>query len=175
MRRSVISILAGTTAACLLLAVLLQAQTLTTPQRDRVVPTITTAPSSCNYSATLSVLPSQSQVNVGETLVVTCSLSVSEGCSFLIYDLSLQQRGDDAPVLMYVSPPTHTVGPPVGSPFSYQLTAVSTGTVILRGQAYGERNCGYGYSWSYICGRPEPVQVRQWLYRIRLPVIYRGQ
>jgi len=137
-----------------------------------ITPTLepTVAPSPV-FSATMAITPSQSSVDIGDTLVVTVSISVSQGCDYPIYELTLQQTSDDGGEFAYVSPPTHTVGPPVTNPFVYTLTAVHPGTLSLNGRAYGERYCGDYFNWEYVTGNSGLIHIRQpwhWLY---LPLI----
>ncbi len=170
--RPIILILSGAAAAFWLLIFL-----LTTPAMNRqalasnalaVTPEATPSPV---FSATMAITPSQSWVHIGDTLVVTVSISVSEGCLYPIYELALQPASGDGGEFAYVSPPTHTVGPPVTNPFVYRLMAVHPGTLSLNGQAYGERYCGDYWNWRYVTGNSDPIQIIQpshWLY---LPTI----
>jgi hypothetical protein len=109
------------------------------------------------FSAQVNVAPAASEVAIGETLVVTVSVDVVQGCQFPIYELTLRPS---APVFAYTSPLTHTVGPPVGNPFAYTLTAVEAGTVTFEAVAYGERNCNDYWNWQYLNGGSGPVRVR---------------
>jgi hypothetical protein len=172
--RSVIAILSYATAAFLLFTFFLTTQATIEPQRDDVAPLATATPTNTPspvFSVTMAVLPSQRQVEISDTLVVTVSISVSEGCHFPIYELTLEQCSNEGPTFAYLSPPTHTVGPGVANPFSYTLTAVSTGTVVFGGRAYGERYCGDFWDWTYVSGVSEFVRVGEWPYRMYFPVI----
>lgn len=121
------------------------------------------------FSATVHVLPSTTVLNVGETLEVRVAISVSERCRFPIYELTLNQ---DPPLLVYHSPPTATVGPPVSNPFVYTLTAVKPGRVVLNAVAYGERYCEDYWLWHYLSGSSAPVTV--WApHRVYLPFLSR--
>ena len=146
-------------------------------QPDDIAPLATAIPTdtpSPVFSATMAIVPSQRQVAISDTLVVTVSISVSEGCQFPIYELVLEQYGVDEPISEFLSPPTHAVGPGVANPFSYTLTAVSTGTVVFGGRAYGERYCGDYWNWIYVTGASQSVRVGKWPYRIHLPMICQG-
>jgi hypothetical protein len=121
------------------------------------------------FSATVHVLPSTTTLRVGERLSVRVDLSVSEGCRFPIYELTLDQ---DPPLLVYTSPSTATVGPPVSNPFTYTLTAVKPGRLVLNAVAYGERYCGDYWNWRYLRGASEPVTVRA-PHRVYLPLLSR--
>lgn len=134
-----------------------------------VEPTVT--PPAPVFSATMSIVPSQVQLAVGESIVVTVAIAVSQGCSFPIYELSLQQSSSNGGAFAYVSPPTHTVGPPVSNPFTYTLTAITTGTVTFSGQAYGERYCGDYWAWTYVNGVSQAVQIGDWPHEVYLPVV----
>ena len=124
--------------------------------------------------AEMDIVPSRRQVAISDTLVVIVSISVSEGCQFPIYELALEQCGVDEPIFEFSSPATHTIGPGVTNPFSYTLTAVSTGTVVFHGRAYGERYCGDFWNWIYVTGVSDFVRVGEWPYRIHLPMICQG-
>ena len=174
--KRIILILAGATATFLLLIFSLTAPSMNSQALASgalvITPTLepTVAPSPI-FSATMAITPSQSSVAIGDTLVVTVSISVSQGCDYPIYELTLQQTSDDGGEFAYVSPPTHTVGPPVTNPFVYTLTAVHPGTLSLNGQAYGESYCGDHWNWQYVTGDSGLIHIRQpwhWLY---LPLI----
>jgi hypothetical protein len=123
------------------------------------------------FSATMSIIPNQIQLAVGESVVVTVTIAVSQGCSFPIYELSLQQSSPNGGAFTYVSPSTPTVGPPVSNPFTYTLTAVTTGTVTLNGQAYGERYCGDYWAWTYVNGVSPFIQIGDWPHQVYMPVV----
>jgi hypothetical protein len=131
--------------------------------------------SSTVFSATVEVIPAVTELRMSETLVVTVSVSTSEGCIFPIYELTIGQGGGDAPIFEYVSPPTATVGPPVSNPITFTLTAVSTGTVTFGAVAYGERYCGDYWQWTYLRGESEPVTVWLEKYQIYLPMIVKNE
>ena len=131
--------------------------------------------SSTVFSATVEVIPTVTELRVSETLVVTASVSTSEGCIFPIYELALGQGGGDAPVFEYISPPTATVGPPVSNPITFTLTAVSTDTVSFSALAYGERYCGDYWQWTYLRGESEPVTVWLEKYQFYLPMIMKNE
>ncbi|MBE2197778.1 MAG: hypothetical protein IAE79_04145 [Anaerolinea sp.] len=174
--RRIILILTGAAAAFLLLAFLLIAPSMNSKALASndlaVTPTMTpTATPSPVFSATMAVTPSQSWVDIGDTLVVTVSVSVSQGCQYPIYELALQQVSGDGGEFAYVSPPTHTVGPPVTNPFVYTLTAVNTGTVSFNGQAYGERYCGDYWNWTYVNGVSAIIYIGMEPYLVYLPMI----
>ena len=177
MRRIILSII-STIMAFSLLLILLNVQAmdnspLTTPT---TVPPPTEAPPTSTpeypvFSATMSIIPSQNQVAISDTLVVTISIDVSEGCSFSVYELNLTQSGADGGIFTYTSPSTPLVIAPRNSPYSYTLTAITTGTVVFSGSAYGERNCGDGFVWTYVNGESTLVRVGEWPYQLHLPIV----
>jgi len=175
-RRISMPILVYVITAFFLLTLILAAQT--TASRGQaslaplITPTLTSTPSPV-FSATMTIMPSKSQLAISETLTVTISISVSQGCQFPIYELTLGQLGSDGPAFAYRSPSTHTVGPPVSNPFSYTLAAISTGTVVFYGRAFGERYCGDYWNWTYVSGRSRPVRVGPWPYQAYLPIVRR--
>jgi hypothetical protein len=115
-------------------------------------PTATYTPTPV-FSATLSVVPSQTEVLVGETVDVVVHVEVSEGCEYPVFEWRLTQASEDGGALAYTMPITQTVGPPVTNPFTYTLTALTAGTVSLDARAYGERYCGDFWNWVYVHGR----------------------
>jgi hypothetical protein len=122
------------------------------------------------FTATVSVMPSATILELGQTLDVAVSVKTSEGCSFPIYEMTLSQ---DVPLFDHVSPPTPQVGPPVSNPFTYTLTAVSTGTVTFDALLYGERYCGDFWVWTYLGGESRPVTVALEKHSIYLPLLFR--
>jgi len=60
----------------------------------------------------------------------------------------LSQQGDTS--FRFDSPAK--VGPPVAQQTVYTLTALAPGTTTLAASAYGERNCGDGWQWTYVNG-----------------------
>ncbi len=134
--------------------------------------TLTPSPTSLtsSVSVTVEVIPTTTLLTVGEPLSVAVHIydHSTEGCYFVPYDLTLSQQGDDAPIFGYVSPPV--VGPPVSNPTPFTLTAITTGTVILRASAYGEMYCGF-WQWTYFTGESGPIVVALEKRQIYLPII----
>jgi len=176
MQRISMPILVYVIAALFLLTLILAAQATASRGPAFPAPLLTPTPTGTPFpifSATMAVIPSAHQLALSETLTVTISISVSEGCQFPIYALTLDQHSSDGPAFAYRSPSTHTVGPPVSNPFSYTLTATSTGTVVFYARAFGERYCGDYWNWTDVSGKSEPVRVGPWPYHAYLPAIQR--
>lgn len=119
-----------------------------TPCGGTVTPTYTPTPTPYAgvFSATLHLEPSVTTLTVGEPLVVAFNLDV-EGCVYASYDLTLEQVGGT--LLQHINPADPVIGPPVSYPAVFELQAIQSGTVQLRGKLYGEVNC-QGWQWQYI-------------------------
>lgn len=134
-------------------------------------PTSTAVSTPAVFTATLDVTPDRQHVLLGETLVVTLSLTVSEGCQYPVYEATLTQSGHNLPAFAYVDPISETVGPGVAMPFSYTLQAIAPGYVTLDAQLYGEQNCGNGWQWTYVSGTSPSIKIGNWPYKLQLPAI----
>lgn len=118
-------------------------------------PTFTATPNPIFDVRVIVTLP-KTTIQVGEiiTAVVTID-NRSVGCQYPVYDLTLSQQG--ATIFRFDSPPV--VGPPVYTQTIYTLTAITTGTGTLQATAYGERNCGTGWQWTYVNGSSPQLTV----------------
>ena len=63
-----------------------------------------TATPTVEFSATLRLSPSRTVVAVGQTLRLTADLSVVEGCSYGIMDLTVHEDADGEPLFAHVDP-----------------------------------------------------------------------
>jgi hypothetical protein len=124
------------------------------------------------FTATMYVVPNQSLGNIDDTFYVRVAIEVSQGCVYPIYDLTLRQAGDDAPIF---DPDTETVGPGVANPYTFTLHAISPGTVTFEALAYGERNCGDYWNWRYVGGASTPVTILPHLNRVYFPFAWREE
>ena len=144
------------------------------PQSPAITPTPSVTPSVTPFidpfSATLTITADQPVVAFGEELLVTIDLDVVEGCQYPVFEISLYQDGDDAPLFTYIDPPATVVGPPVSFPFTYRLLAVNSGQITLRAQTYGERNCNDFWAWTYL-GSSMPITVSGSTSRTYLPLL----
>lgn len=111
-------------------------------------PTITSTPSPV-FDVRVNVEVSQTTVEVGETITALVTIdNQSIGCQYPVLDLTLSQQGDT--IFRFDSPAV--VGPGVSAQTLYTLTAINPGVTILHASAYGERNCGNGWQWTYANG-----------------------
>lgn len=122
------------------------------------------------FSVTTEVLPERAALKFAEVLTVTVLVhDESQGCGYLVFDITLSERGEDAPIFEFLSP--QTVGPPVLMPAAFTLKAKTSGEVAFFARVYGETNCGGGWSWIPAPGLSEPVTVES--ERSFLPVVFR--
>ncbi len=93
---------------------------------------------------------------MGESIVVTVDVTVSEGCQLLVYDVSLNQTGLDG---VLFDPSEIVIGPPVTLPVGIPVTAVASGTTNFHATIYGERYCNDFYNWVTVQGTSEEIIV----------------
>ena len=134
-------------------------------------PTITPTPGTPIFEATMTVLLDRPIVAVGEELLVTIDITVSEGCMYPVYELELLQAGDNAPLFAYLDPPRALIGPGVPIPRTYRLIAARPGEITFDGRAFGERYCNDFWNWTYVSGSSESVRVEGEGIGALLPVI----
>lgn len=117
----------------------------------------------------LTADPSETVLEVGDSLDVLVFLELRPRCSFPLDSLSLRQYNVNyepiVPIFDYVSPPTHTVSNPGSNPFTYTLAATISGTTLFRARA--ESGPVYTIGWS------RPVHVGHWPHRGYLSVVFR--
>jgi len=118
------------------------------------VPTLPTAPP--HFDVRVYVAASTAAIHVGETISVVVTVdNQSVGCSYPLYELTLNQLGDS--IFRFDSPAIITA--PLDRQTVYTLTAVTPGVVALQAVAYGESNCGESWQWRYVNGSTYPVTV----------------
>lgn len=145
------------------------------PLRPAIM-TSTATPIPCQTDVSLVVAPESITTTVGDTFIVTVTRQTSPAsCFFAMYDLTLNQTGDQA-LFTYNSPPK--VGPPVSSPVTFTLTASATGTITFAASAYGEYNpCGptdFCWQWSFANGASRPVTVTLGARAFYLPFLQKN-
>ncbi|MBX3059612.1 MAG: hypothetical protein KF770_24435 [Anaerolineae bacterium] len=116
--------------------------------------TATTYPT---FWATAVITTSDTVLAVGEVISVTTDLKIAPGCVYPVYDITMSQLGDDAPIF---DPATVVVGPPAPMPQTITFTAVTTGDIKFRAWIFGERNCGDYWNWAYVSGVSDIVSVQ---------------
>jgi hypothetical protein len=141
--------------------------TTTTP-----TPTIMPTPTATTLlSITVEVVPAATLVAYGAPLTVAVAVrDESVGCQYPLYDLTLRQAGDGAPLFRHDSPAV--LGPPGPHTAVYRLTAIAPGVITFMATAYGEVNCGQGWQWHYETGASGPVTVTTPAGFALLPFIY---
>lgn len=140
---------------------------ITVVARQPATPTATATPVS-SFAVAVTVALSQPTIAVGDTISAVVTIeNQSIGCQYPVYDLTLSQPGDT--LFRFDSP--STVGPPVAAQTVYILTALASGTTTLTASAYGERNCGNGWQWTYVNGDSAPLTVVPALVQLYLPYI----
>lgn len=118
------------------------------------VPTLPTAPA--HFDVRIYVTAPTAAIHVGETISVVVTVdNQSVGCSYPLYELTLNQLGD--PIFRFDSPATVTA--PFDRQTVYTLTAVTPGVIALQAIAYGESFCGDFWQWRYVNGSTYPVTV----------------
>jgi hypothetical protein len=142
-------------------------------------PTLPPIPTpSCAQDRTLDVVPARTWAVISDTITVTVSVSIAptiNSCYYATYDLTLSQRGEDAPLFEHTSPPV--IGPGVSYPAVFTLSAIHTGTITLRATAYGEyyvcisEHCYW--QWAYVSGESDPVMVWAEAYETYMPLVPR--
>lgn len=122
------------------------------------------------FSATLSLTADREQLYIGETLTVTIDITVSEGCIYPIFAITLKPLAEDALVLTHVQPPTDTISGALAVPSVWTFRATQPGTATLQADTFGERYCGDYWNWYYLRGQTNPITVEPGPYINWLPV-----
>jgi hypothetical protein len=161
----VVSIVTGLAAVVLLLAIW-----VAPPIEASPVLTATPSTEPPVFSATLSIAADREQLFIGETLTVTVDVTVSEGCIYPIFAITLKPLEDDEPVLTHVQPPTDTISGALAIPSYWTFRATQQGTVALQADTSGERYCGDYWNWYYLRGQTNPITVNLGPYIHWLPV-----
>lgn len=135
-------------------------------------PTLTPTPTATPvFSAALLLAAEPPILHAGETLTVTVDLDVAEGCQYPIFELTLNQPGDETPIFEHIQPPTGIITGPITLPSVWTFRATQPGTATFAARTFGEKNCGMEWIWHYENGVSEPVSVIPWLYQTYFPTI----
>lgn len=129
-------------------------------------PTASTTP---EFSATLRLAADRIELVTGETLTLTASLTVSQGCSYPVLELTVKEDAAE-PIFAHVQPPTDTIGPGVSFPSVWTFQALRPGTAEFTALTFGERYCNDFWNWHYESARTEAIVVREW-HTVWLPVV----
>ena len=121
--------------------------------------TATPLPETPVFSATLSLAPSSSVLQVGDLLTVTASLTVVEGCQYPILELTMRQTGGDTPTFTHIEPPGDTLTGPVTLPSVWTYRAMQPGEATFWGETFGERYCNDFWNWHYEYAHTEAIRV----------------
>lgn len=119
-------------------------------------PTPTGAPV---FSATLSIVPDQTSLRVGDILSLTVNVDVSQGCQYPILELSLHQAQDETPIFDHIDPPADLITGPISLPSQWTFRATQPGMATFDARTYGERYCNDFWNWHYVYGQSEPIRV----------------
>ena len=128
-----------------------------------------TATPTVEFSATLRLSPSRTVVAVGQTLRLTADLSVVEGCSYGIIDLTVHEDSDGQPLFAHVDPPQDTIGSGVSFPSVWTFRVLRPGGAEFAGHTFGEGNCDGSWFWHTEGARTAAVQVLDLPYRLYVP------
>lgn len=171
---AVLLILTAGAITLLLLLASLSDSAVAGPNHVAITPTITPSPSptSVPFSATLTITTDNETVTFAEELEVTVELDVVEGCRYPVFELTLFQIGDDAPLFVHIDPPASIVGPPMTFPVTYRLRAIRPGQITLRAQTFGERNCNDYWNWRYLNSNHLPITVKGGTLQVYIPFQY---
>ncbi len=117
-------------------------------------PTPTGAPV---FSATLSIVPDQTSLRVGDILSLTVNVDVSQGCQYPIFELSLYQAKDETPIFDHIDPPGDLITGPISLPSAWTFRASHPGTATFDARTFGERYCNDFWNWHYVYGQSESI------------------
>ena len=109
------------------------------------------APGEDGFEVVVALEASNTAPKVGETLVLTATMTnQNASCEYPLYEMSLQSA-ENTP-LTYESP--QVLGPPGPNPAVFQAQFTEGGSFQVYARAYGERNCGQGWIWTYVTSDP---------------------
>ena len=113
------------------------------------------------FSATLSVVPDQTLLRVGDIVTLDVNVAVSQGCQYPILELSLYQAKDETPIFDHIDPPADLIKGPISLPSTWTFRATQTGLATFKAQTFGERYCNDFWNWHYLYDQSEPIFVYQ--------------
>jgi phosphatidylserine/phosphatidylglycerophosphate/cardiolipin synthase-like enzyme len=120
-------------------------------------PTLSPTPTTV-YSAAARLEASATELEVGETLNLTFTvIDESINCYLANYEVTITEKGDDAPSFTFDSPAT--IGPGFPDVSVFTVTAQTAGEVYFSAWMLGEHNCPY-WKWAYLGANTDYVKVR---------------
>jgi hypothetical protein len=123
------------------------------------------------FSATLSLEPDRDHLYVGQMITVTADITVSEGCIYPVFELTVKQDESEAPIFEHVDPPGDMITGPIQIPSAWTFRATQPGTGTFDARTFGEQNCGNAWIFTYLFGYSEPVVVEYGPYRHWIPSV----
>lgn len=151
------------------IAGLLQVNHLLGQATANALPAVTTTPTPV-FSATLSLAPSDTVLLVGEVLTMTADLSVSAGCQYPIFELSMSESDEESTHFDSIDPPTGIITGPIQLPSAWTFRAARAGTTTFRAQTFGERYCNDFWNWHYEYAESIPITVLEGEQRQFIPI-----
>lgn len=126
------------------------------------------------FSATLSLEPDRDYLYVGQMITVTADITVSEGCIYPVFELTVKQAESEVPILEHVEPPADIITGPIQIPSTWTFRATQPGTATFDTRTYGERYCNDYWNFTYLFGSSEPIVVElgpysQWIPSVMKP------
>lgn len=126
------------------------------------------------FSATLSLTPDRTRVEVGQVLTLTVDMAVVEGCIYPIMELTVVEHGNGPPIFAHVEPSEDTILP---GPFPsiWTFRALRPGTATFAAQTFGEGNCVGAWFWHYETAATSVITVPDTIdrpYRAWIPTAY---
>ena len=121
--------------------------------------TATPLPETPVFSATLSLAPSSTVLQVGDILTVTAGLTVAAGCQYPVFELTMRQTGGGTPIFSHVEPPGDTITGPAKLPSAWTYRAMQPGEATFWGETFGERYCNDFWNWHYEYAHTEAIRV----------------
>lgn len=146
--------------------------TITPSPTPTKTPTLTPTPTATPvFSAALLLAAEPQMLRVGETLTVTVDMEVAAGCQYPIFELTLNQAGDETPIFEPIQPSTGLITGPISLPSVWTFQATQPGTATFDARSFGEQFCGMAWIWHYENASSEPVNVMPWLYQAYFPTV----
>jgi hypothetical protein len=122
------------------------------------------------FSATLSLETDRDHLYLGQLITVTADITVSEGCIYPVFELTVKQTESEEPIFEHIEPPGDIITGPIQIPSTWTFRAIQAGTGTFEARTFGERYCGDYWVWDYLYGKSETVVVN-WPHLVWLPSV----